>query len=80
MRAPFEVMVTGEKKMEFRDPSAYITSRLVNSKTGKDKEYDLVEFTNGYGSTRPRFTVPFMGYELKKDGVHQTYVYNYLSG
>ena len=73
-KAPFEVMVAGEKQVEFRDmKSASIKGRLVDSKTGKDREYDLVQFTNGYGSTRPRFTVPFKGYELKEEGVHEIY-------
>ena len=66
-------MVTGEKKKEFRDPAPYIKGRLVDSKTGKDKEYDLVEFTNGYGRDKPKFTVPFKGYKLVKEGVHETY-------
>ena len=72
-KPPFDVMVTGEKKVEFRSMSAYIKARLVDSKTGKDKEYDLVEFINGYGYDRPRFTVPFKGYELKEEGVYETY-------
>ena len=72
-KAPFDVMVTGEKKVEFREQSAYIKSRFVDSKTGKDKEYDFVEFTNGYGYDKPRFTVTFKGYKLVKEGVHKTY-------
>ena len=55
-------MVTGEKREEFRVKSKWIESRLIDSKTGKDKFYDLVEFVNGYGRNRPRFTVSYVGY------------------
>ena len=68
-KSPFEVMVTGEKKVEIRLVSPWMTSRLVDKETGKDKAYDVVEFTNGYGHDVPRFTVPFNGYKLKKKGV-----------
>ncbi len=64
-------MVTGEKKFEYRNPSKWIKSRLWKLK-GKicdaqvpvyeKKEYDLVEFTNGYGSDKPRFTVEYLGF------------------
>ena len=66
-------MVTGENREEFRVKSKWIESRLIDSKTGKDKFYDLVEFVNGYGRNRPRFTVSYVGYELKKSGVHKSY-------
>ena len=68
-KSPFEVMVTGEKQVEIRLVSPWMTSRLVGKETGKDKAYDVVEFTNGYGHDVPRFTVPFNGYKLKKKGV-----------
>ena len=66
---PFEVMRTGEKKFEYREKSKWIESRLIDSKTGKDKEYDYVKFVNGYGATRPHFTTSFKGYKFEKDGV-----------
>ena len=50
-------MVTGEKDREYRRPSKWILSRLFN------KEYDVVEFTNGYGKDKPRFTCEFLGWE-----------------
>ena len=68
-KSPFEGMVTGEKKVEIRLVSPWMTSRLVDKETGKDKAYDVVEFTNGYGKDVPRFTVPFNGYKVKKKGV-----------
>jgi hypothetical protein len=70
---PFEVMITGEKKEEFRLKGKWIESRLINTTTGENKEYDLVEFVNGYGKDRPRFTVSFTGYTLEEDGVRRSY-------
>ncbi len=70
---PYEVMVTGEKKEEFRLQSKWIESRLIDSATGKDKQYDRVKFVNGYGKHRPSFTVSFKGYKLEANGVHKKY-------
>ena len=59
----FEVMVTGEKNEEYRDPSDWISSRLFN---GEDERgYDFVEFTNGYGKDKPRFTARYKGLEIR---------------
>lgn len=57
-KAPFDVMVTGEKKQEFRRLSNWITSRL------GDKQYDYALFTNGYGADKPWFLARFVGYDL----------------
>lgn len=72
-KKPFEVMVTGEKKFEYRKPSKWIKSRLwklegylfpekKETPVFKPKEYDLIEFTNGYGKNKPRFTAEYMGF------------------
>ena len=42
----FEVMVTGEKELEFRKKSKWIEARLFN-KDGSRKQYDFIKFTNG---------------------------------
>ncbi len=42
----FDMVANGEKKEEYRQPSKWILSRLEN------KEYDRVEFKNGYGYER----------------------------
>lgn len=52
----FEVMVTGEKTSEYRHYSAWIRSRI--------GQYDIVEFINGYGNHRPRFTVEFIKWQF----------------
>lgn len=60
-KAPFEVMVTGEKTEEFRKCSNWIFSRLVNI-DGTLKEYTHVKFVNGYGATKPYFITVFDGF------------------
>jgi hypothetical protein len=57
-KLPFEVMVTGEKNIEYREPSKWILSRLIA------KQYDLVKFVNGYGN-RPYFVAKFIGWDLE---------------
>lgn len=58
-RMPFEVMVTGEKTIEYREPSKWIMSRL------QGKEYDLVKFVNGYGNDKPFFVAKYEGYDIE---------------
>ena len=65
----FEVMVTGEKKREYRRKSKWIQSRLWKKVYEIDglpvfdhKEYDLVEIRNGYGKNRPYFLAEFKGH------------------
>jgi hypothetical protein len=62
-RQPFEVMVSGEKKTEFREPSKWIMSRLFD-KEGKKKPYFAVCFKNGYSKDAPQFTALFEGSQL----------------
>lgn len=65
---PFEVMVTGEKKTEFRRESDWILSRLIN------KDYDFVKIVHGYGSYRPFFIAEYKGWEMAKEP--ETHVYS----
>ncbi len=58
-KMPFEVMVTGEKSTEYREPSKWILSRL------QGKDYDLIKFVNGYGSNKPYFIAKFRGWEIE---------------
>jgi len=57
----FAVMVTGEKKVEYRKKSKWIESRL-RYENGVQKKYDFVKFTNGYGKNRPYFIAEYKGY------------------
>lgn len=52
----FDMIASGEKKEEYRTLSKWIFSRL------EGKQYDLVEFSNGYGATVPKVTVEFAGW------------------
>lgn len=58
-KMPFEVMVTGEKSTEYREPSKWILSRL------QGKDYDLIKFVNGYGSDKPYFIAKYRGWEIE---------------
>lgn len=50
---PFETMPLGYKDREYRKPSKWIRSRLIDTKTKKPKKYDVVVFRNGYNKTDP---------------------------
>ena len=52
-------MKTGEKLFEFRKPSKWITSRLMNGM--EFRKYDYVKFTNGYGKDKPSFLARHKG-------------------
>lgn len=60
----FEVMVTGEKRLEFRKPGKWINSRLFR-KDGTKKQYDFIKFVNGYGDDKPYFICKYMGFEYE---------------
>ena len=54
------------KKIEFRDPSHWILSRLLD-KNGDWKEYDLIEFKNGYSKNAPSFCCEFLGWDIEEE-------------
>jgi hypothetical protein len=53
-------MVTGEKKVEYRDIKPWMNSRLFD-KDGNPRAYDFVKFTLAYGSDKPFFVCRFKG-------------------
>ncbi len=53
----FDLMISGKKKVEYRKPSKWIISRL-------QKEYDVIKFTNGYGSDKPYFVCEYKGFGI----------------
>lgn len=59
----FDVMVTGVKPFEMRTPSKWIESRLFD-KNGNFREYDYVDFRNGYGNDKPYFRAKFERVEI----------------
>jgi hypothetical protein len=58
----FDMIASGEKLEEYREPKAWIFSRLAG------KEYDVVEFANGYGPNVPTMEVEYRGWELRFGG------------
>jgi len=70
-KLPFEIMVSGEKKIEYRTPSQWIESRLYD-KENKKRKYNFVEFTNGYGKNRPYFKALYNGFYIS-DNINKIY-------
>lgn len=68
-------MKTGEKDVEFRRKSKWIESRLFDKK-GNIRNYTNVEFVNGYGATKPRFTTGFKDVILLEAG----HTFSYSNG
>ncbi len=60
----FEVTSSGEKKLEYRKPTQWILSRLI------DKNYDYVKFTNGYGKDKPYFLCEYIDWSYAPIGTH----------
>lgn len=60
-KAAFDVMVTGEKKIEYREPSKWMLSRLFH-KDGTEKHYDAIQFSNGYNKFAPMFECEYKGF------------------
>lgn len=75
---PFETMQLGYKDREYREPkpSKWIESRLIDSKTGEPKHYDVVLFTHGYGSDKAYFAATYLGFEISK----RNYTVEYKTG
>jgi len=73
----FDMIVSGEKKEEYREKKTYWCRRLVDGfseseKNGKcysnlpAKKYDTVKFTNGYSKNAPSFIIECLGIEIGK--------------
>ena len=54
----FDMIASGRKQEEYRTPGKWILSRL------QGKEYDVVEFKNGYGPNVPTVTVKYRGWKM----------------
>ena len=61
----FDLMKDGFKKIEFRDPSDWIFSRLLDE-NGDERKYDLIEFKNGYSYNAPSFYCEFLGWDIEE--------------
>lgn len=54
----FDMIASGEKREEYRTPGKWILSRL------EGKEYDRIEFKNGYGQNVPTIEVEYLGWKF----------------
>lgn len=61
----FDVMITGEKKNEFRRDSKWIRSRLID-KYNRPRQYDVVKFRRGYRTNAPYFVCTYKGFEISQ--------------
>jgi len=61
----FKVTSSGEKTFEYRKPSKWILSRLI------DKSYNNIKFTNGYGKDKPNFLCEFKGWGYATKGTFE---------
>lgn len=62
----FDLMVTGEKKHEFREATSWLYSRMFNA-AGHEKKYKLVKFTNGYSTNSRAFICEYQSIEAAED-------------
>lgn len=59
------MICSGVKKEEYRNITDYWTKRLFN-KDGSLKQFDVIEFRNGYGLNVPSARFEYKGVEVKK--------------
>jgi hypothetical protein len=56
----FDMILSGEKKEEYRDLSTYWETRLINfifDQVTEFKKFDTITFSNGYAKDRPQFII-----------------------
>jgi uncharacterized membrane-anchored protein len=63
----FSLTKSGIKKLEIRNNSKWIRSRLFD-KNGEKRIYDLIEYSNGYGENVPKFACKFNGFFTGRKG------------
>jgi hypothetical protein len=60
----FDLILKGEKKIEYREIKPYWTKRLFDN--GKENKFDYVVFRNGYTKNSPTMKVEFLGIRKNK--------------
>lgn len=65
----FDQIAAKQKKIEYREASPFWTSRLYD-KNGKKRNYELIEFINGYNKDARRLITEFNGFEKKRGQYH----------
>jgi ASC-1-like (ASCH) protein len=56
----FDLIKSGEKRIEYREVKPYWTKRLLD-KDGLFKQWDEIHFRNGYGFDKPLLITEFWG-------------------
>lgn len=65
----FDLIALKKKKVENRKFTPFWISRLYD-KEGKKREYDYIEFINGYNADARRMVTKFEGFNKKGDSLH----------
>ena len=73
----FDLIATNQKKIEYREQAPFWESRLYD-KTGKKREYDFIEFINGYNTNAPRMITEYKGFNIK-DGLFNIHIGKIIS-
>ena len=61
------MIASGEKKEEYREIKEYWSDRLTNrSESYEFREYDVVEFRNGYAKDAPKIKIECKGITIGK--------------
>ena len=60
----FDKIASGEKKIEYREIKPFWQSRLYDA-NGKKRNYDNIEFINGYNADAKRMITKFEGFFIK---------------
>ena len=61
-RDPFDRIAKGTKRIEYRDYTPYWRRRIEN------REYDVIQFRNGYATQAPGMLVEYRGYRVQGKG------------
>lgn len=65
----FDEIASKKKKIEYREYTPFWISRLYD-KNGKKRNYDLIEFINGYNTDARRMITEFKGFDKKGAKLH----------
>ena len=63
---PFDMIKAKTKKIEYREVTQFWISRLYD-KNGKKREYEFIEFINGYNKDARRMITKYEGFTKKRD-------------
>ena len=65
----FDEIASGKKKTEYREVKPFWQSRLYD-KDGKKKQYDRIEFINGYNANARRMITKYEGFSVRDGRYH----------